>query len=39
MQTGILDSDTDCDFPDKGNKSPINIIDHLLIRVNNSKHK
>ena len=39
MQTGILDSGTNCTSQDKDNITSINITDDSFIPVNNSKHK
>ena len=39
MQTGILDSSTNCTSQDKDKATSINIIDDSFIPVNNSKHK
>ena len=39
MQTGNLDSGTNCTSPDKDKITSINITDNLFIPVNNSEHK
>ena len=39
MQTGNLDSGTNCTSPDKGKVTFINIRDDSFIPFNNSKHK
>ena len=39
MQTGNLDSDTNCTSPDKDKITSVNITDDSFIPVNNSKHK
>ena len=39
MQTGNLDSGTNCTSPDKDKITSINITDDSFIPVNNSKHK
>ena len=39
MQTGILDSGTNCTSQDKDKATSINIIDDSFVPVNNSKHK
>ena len=39
MQTGILDSGTNCTSQDKDNTTSINITDDSFIPANNSKHK
>ena len=39
MQTGNLDSGTNCTSPDKDKITSINITDNSFIPVNNSEHK
>ena len=39
MQTGILDSGTNCTSQDKDDITSINITDDSFIPANNSKHK